>query len=215
MNVLIIGNRSDKERFKIRFGNTHDLLDLDNFDSHKHNPDLAFWFNADNDPYLFEELTRLEIPLFCDATKTTLYELSSISPGFSKPLFGFCGLSTFFERDIMEVSCHNEEHISQLEKLLKMLGTEFERVEDRIGMITPRTICMIINEAYFTFMEGTASMEDIDTAMKLGTNYPYGPFEWAQKIGLQNVYEVLEALLMQSHDNKYKICPLLAREALS
>ncbi len=48
---------------------------------------------------------------------------------------------------------------------------------------------MIINEAFYTVMEGTATREDIDTGMKLGTNYPMGPFEWAVSWGITNIYE--------------------------
>ncbi|HRG10176.1 MAG TPA: 3-hydroxyacyl-CoA dehydrogenase family protein, partial [Cyclobacteriaceae bacterium] len=60
--------------------------------------------------------------------------------------------------------------------------------------MTPRVICMIINEAYFTVEEGTATREDVDLAMKLGTNYPLGPFEWTEKIGLQNIVNVLDTV---------------------
>jgi len=87
-------------------------------------------------------------------------------------------------------------------------------VEDRVGMVTPRVICMIINEAYYTTMEGTATKEDIDLAMKLGTNYPFGPFEWALNIGVENVFELLEALYEDTKDDRYRICPLLKKEYL-
>jgi len=53
---------------------------------------------------------------------------------------------------------------------------------------------MIINEAFLTQEAGTASKEDIDLAMKLGTGYPYGPFEWAEKIGVAQVAELLDRL---------------------
>jgi 3-hydroxybutyryl-CoA dehydrogenase len=57
--------------------------------------------------------------------------------------------------------------------------------------------------------EGTASKEDIDTSMKLGTNYPFGPFEWANKIGIKHVYETIEAIYLDTHDERYKVCPML------
>ena len=60
----------------------------------------------------------------------------------------------------------------------------------------------------------TASEEDIDLAMKLGTNYPYGPFEWARKIGIKHIYEILEALYEDTKDERYKISPLLKKEFL-
>ena len=53
---------------------------------------------------------------------------------------------------------------------------------------------MIINEAYFARDENVSSEADIDTAMKLGTNYPYGPFEWCKKIGVERVFNLLEKL---------------------
>jgi 3-hydroxybutyryl-CoA dehydrogenase len=56
---------------------------------------------------------------------------------------------------------------------MKKLDWKYIQVEDRVGMVTPRVIFMIINEACCTLQEGTASMKDIDTSMKLGTNYPF------------------------------------------
>jgi 3-hydroxybutyryl-CoA dehydrogenase len=74
---------------------------------------------------------------------------------------------------------------------------------------------MIINEAYYTVQEGTATRADIDLAMKLGTNYPYGPFEWCERIGLEHVYHLLEAVYDDTKDERYKIAPLLKKEYLS
>jgi 3-hydroxybutyryl-CoA dehydrogenase len=68
---------------------------------------------------------------------------------------------------------------------------------------------MIINEACYTLQEGTASIQDIDKSMMLGTSYPRGPFEWANLIGVSRVYEGLEALWQDTHEERYKVCPLL------
>jgi len=76
-------------------------------------------------------------------------------------------------------------------------------------MVTPRIIFMIINEACYTLQERTATIQDIDLGMKLGTNYPLGPFEWADKIGIKNVYETLLAVYEDTKDERYKICSLL------
>ena len=102
----------------------------------------------------------------------------------------------------------------RLNSIMKDLGSDFLVVDDRVGLVTPRVICMIINEAYYTVQEGTASREDIDIAMKLGTNYPFGPFEWCQRIGVRHVYELLEAVYDDTKDERYKICPLLKKEYL-
>lgn len=106
----------------------------------------------------------------------------------------------------------DEEHV--LKRICDELKTDFLLVDDRIGLVTPRVICMIINEAYYTVQEGTASREDVDMAMKLGTNYPYGPFEWCNRIGIKHVYELIEALYDDTQDERYKICPLLKKEYL-
>jgi 3-hydroxybutyryl-CoA dehydrogenase len=81
-------------------------------------------------------------------------------------------------------------------------------------MIKPRVIFMIINEACYTLQEGTASIEDIDKSMKLGTNYPFGPFEWCDKIGVTHVFETLNAIYDDTRDERYKICPLLKHKYL-
>ena len=70
----------------------------------------------------------------------------------------------------------------------------------------------LINEAYYTVQEGTASKKDIDLGMKLGTAYPKGPFEWSQEIGLDHVYETLDALYQDTKDERYKIASLLKTE---
>jgi 3-hydroxybutyryl-CoA dehydrogenase len=51
--------------------------------------------------------------------------------------------------------------------------------------------------------------------MKLGTAYPHGPFEWAEMIGIKHVFEVLNALYLDTHDDRYKICSLLKTEYLN
>ena len=67
------------------------------------------------------------------------------------------------------------------------LGFEPVTVADGPGLVRARVVCCLINEAISALMEGVATAEDIDKAMKLGTNYPLGPLEWADKIGLDTV----------------------------
>ncbi len=71
---------------------------------------------------------------------------------------------------------------------------------------------MIINEAYFALEADISSKQDIDIAMKLGTNYPHGPFEWCEKIGIKVVYNLLVNL--SENNTKYTPCNLLKKEAL-
>ena len=70
---------------------------------------------------------------------------------------------------------------------------------------------MIINEAYYTLQDKISTKAEIDIAMKLGTNYPHGPFEWSSLIGLKNIYELLTVL--SKTDTRYTASDLLMKEA--
>jgi 3-hydroxybutyryl-CoA dehydrogenase len=130
-------------------------------------------------------------------------------------LGGINSLEGFIDRPLIETSTQKEEDKEHLQQALNHLGLKPEWVGDRVGMVTPRIVFMIINEACYTLQEGTATKEDIDQSMRLGTNYPYGPFEWSRKIGISNIYETLEALYQDTHEERYKICPLLKRKYLT
>ncbi len=212
MNVLLIGNRDQEERFKIKFGSQHHIVSASHPFDVEMTPDVIFWFDPQDAEFSLEDLGEYNVPVFVDSVKTTLAELIAMNGETKIQLFGFCGFNTFFERDLFEVSIHNQQDKQVLDTTLQSLSTEYELVSDRPGLVTPRVISMIINEAYYTVMEGTASKEAIDTAMKLGTNYPYGPFEWSKKIGLQHIYELLEALFLYTGDSRYRISPLLKKE---
>jgi 3-hydroxybutyryl-CoA dehydrogenase len=69
-----------------------------------------------------------------------------------------------------------------------------EEVGEVAEHVALRVICCIVNEAYLALSEGVASAEDIDKAMKLGANYPRGPFEWAEEIGVQSILRMLDSL---------------------
>lgn len=92
---------------------------------------------------------------------------------------------------------------------LEAIGLRPEIVRDAVGMVLPRILCMLINEAAFAVMEGVATPEDIDTAMKLGTNYPRGPLEWGDLLGLDLVVAVLDALEEEHRSGAYRAAPLL------
>tara|TARA_R110002072_G_scaffold276051_1_gene437515 strand:- start:256436 stop:257077 length:642 start_codon:yes stop_codon:yes gene_type:complete len=73
-----------------------------------------------------------------------------------------------------------------------------------LGFTYPRVVSMIINEAFFSLEDELASPEDIDTAMKYGVNYPHGPFEWSEKIGLKIVDTLLTELYSLTGDPRYR-----------
>ena len=107
----------------------------------------------------------------------------------------------------------SSEMVSFAQRYFHSLGFATEMVADRVGMVTPRVLSMIINEAAFCVMEGVSSAADIDTAMKLGTNYPKGPLEWADEIGIDVIADLIEGLKLEYSQERYRTCTLLKQYA--
>lgn len=82
-------------------------------------------------------------------------------------------------------------------------------VRDVPGFIANRVLQIMINEAIYCLYEGVASVEDIDTVMKLGANHPMGPLQLADFIGLDTILSIMETLYEGYGDCKYRPCPLL------
>ena len=114
-------------------------------------------------------------------------------------------------KDGKVLSIADEVNKNKTEKILNLLNRNPEWVPDIKGFISPRVVSMIINEAYFTLEENVSTKEEIDIAMKLGTNYPYGPFEWSKKIGLKNIAGLLTELSIT--EKRYEPASLLLKEA--
>jgi 3-hydroxybutyryl-CoA dehydrogenase len=121
------------------------------------------------------------------------------------------GWKSFLQRPLVEAGM-TVINKKITENIFAGFNKKVEWVPSVPGFITARVISMIINEAYFTLDENVSTKEEIDTAMKLGTNYPYGPFEWGSVIGLKNVYDLLTALTKTN--SRYTPSDLLKKEAL-
>lgn len=219
MNILVIGEEQNLAECKSRFGEQHHYtFESDHREAERfvNSNDVVFDFIIDEDPFQVDIYLEKSGPIiFFNTSKISLAELSNLADHKLKvTCFGFNGLPTFLSNDTIEVSVLKHEDQAILEAICKQLNLNHLLVDDRVGLVTPRVICMIINEAYYTVQEGTALREDVDHAMKLGTNYPFGPFEWAQRIGIKHVYELLEAVYEDTHDERYKICSLLKKEYL-
>ncbi|MCA9924591.1 MAG: hypothetical protein KC421_19585 [Anaerolineales bacterium] len=101
-----------------------------------------------------------------------------------------------------------------LERAMQFAATmnyESVVVADGPGLVRARTICCLINEAAGALLEGVATAADIDKAMKLGTNYPYGPLEWGDYIGLDTVLGVMNGLFNEWGEDRYRPSPMLKR----
>lgn len=178
--------------------------------------DAVFDLNLDDFPEKLSRYAHLEgMPVIVSAVKVQLAEMTFYAGArVACLLAGINALPSFLRRKEAEVSVYRKEEEPAITAFFESLHWPAHIVEDRVGMVAPRIVAMIINEAYYTMQEGTAAAADIDASMKLGTNYPMGPFQWCEEIGIGEVYETLDALYMDTRDERYKICPLLKTEYL-
>lgn len=157
------------------------------------NYDACIDLDFDNTAARIDWLNQLESPLV--VINSVITPLQQIQTNFIR----VNGWNTFLQRPVIEAAAINENNKPITEELFLLFGKKTQWVPDIIGLITPRVIASIINEAFFALQENVSTPEEIDIAMKLGTNYPFGPFEWSEKIGLKNIYALLTEL---SRSNK-------------
>jgi 3-hydroxybutyryl-CoA dehydrogenase len=168
----------------------------------------------DHDEHYDLYLHHPHLLVFGSTAKTTLSEFAStFFPERIPNIFGINALPTFLNRPLLEVSCLPEGDYDAAADVLDRFGLKHVFVKDQVGFVSARVVCMIINEAYFVYGEGTADQDAVDNAMKLGTNYPHGPFAWGRKIGLMHVKELLDALHDSTNDSRYKVAPALNQAA--
>jgi len=123
----------------------------------------------------------------------------------------FNGWPTFLNTHILEASAVHADLKKLTETVFSFFNKTVEWLSDEPGFVTPRVVSMIINEAYFALAEEVSTKEEIDLAMKLGTAYPFGPFEWSEKIGIKNIAALLKKLSVQQP--RYTPAPLLLQQA--
>jgi len=215
MKLFVNGSENRLKEFREKIGDIKGVdyymydFNPDAFDFNGY--DAIFDLNLDEAPENLEWYARLENkPVIVSAVKMQLAQMAYFQGNdIACHLAGFNALPTFINRSKAELSLYNPSAKEAITGVFNTLNWDARFVADRVGMVTPRLVFMIINEAFYTLQEGTASMGDIDESMKLGVNYPHGPFEWCDKTGIIDVYETLAALYDDTHDERYKICPLL------
>jgi 3-hydroxybutyryl-CoA dehydrogenase len=96
---------------------------------------------------------------------------------------------------------------------LELLGFQPVAVQDTPGLVVGRTLAMLINEAADAVLQGVCSSRGADDAMKLGVNYPKGPFEWLEQLGAARVIHLIDALDKGYRGERYRVSPGLRRLA--
>ncbi len=107
------------------------------------------------------------------------------------------------------------DQLNQVTGLLQKLGKKVCVIDDIAGMIVMRSIAMLANEAADAVNQNVASVKDVDLAMKNGVNYPKGPLEWADEIGIAYLVNVLRNIETVYGETRYRVSPLMQRKALA
>jgi 3-hydroxybutyryl-CoA dehydrogenase len=150
--------------------------------------DLYIDLDFTMDQSRIEALSRLlPAPVLIHAVVPTLKEIG-------RPFIRINAWPGFLERSIHELVFPNETTALWIKKIYGQLDKQYRSVPDIPGMISGRVLASIINEACYTLQEEVSTAPEIDTAMRLGTNYPLGPFEWCERIGWENIDELLTLL---------------------
>lgn len=219
MKILVTGTESLFESLKSIIPERHTL-------EWRHpeeiNSDLASHYNLVIDLSLDENPERLVIyaglfnrPVIVRSVLHSLAGMTNMSGvEIQCVLIGMNLLPGLITRSHAEVSLLQEKDADTLDNLMSLLGVPYTKIADRAGMVSPRILCMIINEAAFLLQEKGASQSGIDTAMLLGVNYPKGPLAWADEIGIDLVVKTLQAIHQETGDDRYRVCPLLTRMSL-
>lgn len=220
MKLLLAGDTNRTTAFRERFSKINPPLEIEISDGDSEEDfdyyDVIFDLNFDDDNSNLPIYAAMkDKPVFVSAVKQSLAEaVYQHDVKIKCKLFGINAIPAFVGDSVWEVSLFRKFENDDLQQLGKALSVNFLPVEDRVGLVKPRVIFMIINEACYTLQEGTATIEDIDKSMKLGTNYPFGAFEWCDKIGVTNVFETLNVIYEDTKDERYRICPLLKHKYL-
>ena len=127
-------------------------------------------------------------------------------------IVGFGALPPLAKGSLVELALPLQGQAVTLGKaraFLEKIGLQTAIVQDMPGLVLPRIVCCLVNEAAYALTEKVAEARDIDTAMKLGVNYPHGPLEWGDLIGLDVVLAVLRGLHEETGDDHFRPAPLI------
>ena len=154
---------------------------------------------------------RPDALLLVEASATPVTMIAGAEEGAGR-IVGYGGIPGLDRRQIVELAVGMRTETAawqQAARFFQSIGRDVEVIHDGPGLIAPRLIACLVNEAAYALMEGVATAADIDTALRLGVNYPLGPLEWADAIGPDRILEILGGLHRITGDDRYRPCPYL------
>ncbi len=165
---------------------------------------------------IFKEIERNIDPKSIIATNSTTLVITELSSELEYPdrCVSLHFLSPAYKIPVVEIArgLHtNDETYNKVCQFAQLFDKRVVPVIESPGVISTRLIAPLINEACEIYMEGVGIMEDIDATMRMGFGFPLGPFELADKIGLDTIVRWLDNLYREFGDLKYKASPLLKK----
>ena len=148
------------------------------------------------------------------ATNTSSLSITEIGAGLDRPVIGMHFFNPAPVMKLVEVIAGLNtpaEIVDKVKKISEEIGKIPVQVEEGAGFVVNRILIPMINEAIGIYAEGEASVEGIDTAMKLGANHPMGPLELGDLVGLDVVLAIMEVLQSENGDPKYRPQTLLRK----
>ena len=166
---------------------------------------------------IFKELDGVVRPGGVLATNTSSIPITRIAAATGRPeaVIGMHFMNPVPVMQLVEIirgAATSDDTYAATRALAEKMGKTTVVSKDYPGFIVNRILIPMLNEACFALMEGIGTAEDIDTAMKLGTNQPMGPLQLADFIGLDTCLFIAEVLHKGLGDDKYRPCPLLRQQ---